>query len=269
MTDLHVDVLGDGAPVVFVHGSFGTALGTFSEQRPLARRFRLMLVDRRGFGRSPGGEELGWATDMRDVAQILAEVGGAHLVGHSYGGIACLLGAGLQPERTRSIVAIEPPAFELARGDADAERVGAAWKAASDRAAGLSAQQYVREWGRAVGYSSFDIATWTADFVDSDWAAAESSRKERWPGDAPIDTEALARAGFPKVLARGAWRPEVAGGREAVGAGFAAVCEAIAGRIGGRVVVFEHSAHNPQREEAESFNALLRETWDAASLGDS
>jgi pimeloyl-ACP methyl ester carboxylesterase len=97
---------------------------------------------------------------------------------------------------------------------------------------------------------------------DRDRGADEASRRERWPGDAPIDFDALASAPFEKVLVRGAWRPEVVG-REGAGWEFAAVCRVLAERIGGKVVVFDRSAHNPQREEPEAFNRLLRELWAA------
>jgi pimeloyl-ACP methyl ester carboxylesterase len=39
------------------------------------------------------------------------------------------------------------------------------------------------------------------------------------------------------------------------------VYEVIVQAIDGRVVVFKDSAHNPQMEEAEQFNSLLRGVW--------
>lgn len=62
-------------------------------------------------------------------------------------------------------------------------------------------------------------------------------------------------------LARGAWRPEIAPGRDTVAQAHRAVCELVAGRIGGEVVVFEDSTHNPQLEEPERFNELLLGIW--------
>ncbi len=46
-----------------------------------------------------------------------------------------------------------------------------------------------------------------------------------------------------------------------VGRAHRAVCEAIARAIGAEMVVFSDSAHNPQMEEPEKFNDLLRRTW--------
>lgn len=264
MSDLHVESLGDGPPVVLVHGSFGTGSGAFEAQKPLADGHRLLLIDRRGFGETPAGDDVGWKTDSEDLVSLLEELGGAHLVGHSYGGVVCLLAAGARPDLVRSVVAIEPPVFAAAAGDPQADAVAQQSRAVAERADELSTEDYVREWGATVGQSRFEVAAWTEGFSAADWAAADSSRRERWAGDAPIPYDALAAASFPKVLARGGWNPELVGHKAKVGAAFAAVCQAIADRIGGELVTFGESTHNPQREEAPAFNELLRTTWPAA-----
>jgi pimeloyl-ACP methyl ester carboxylesterase len=256
VTDLHLDSFGEGVPAVFVHGSFGWGLDTFPEQRALADSHRIVLVDRRGFGRSPPSPQ-GWPTDVEDVAALLDELGPAHLIGQSYGAVVSLLAAGLRPERVYSLVAIEPPAFEAARGNPSADAATAALKPVYERAPELSAEQFVEAWATGGGRSLEEAQEWTATFGEQDWAAVEASRHERWPGDAPFDFEVLAAATCPKLLVRGAWPS----GREEPGKGFRAVCETIAERIGGRVVAFEDSAHNPQIQEPERFNQLLREVW--------
>ena len=113
MESLHVEVLGDGPAAIFVHGTFGWGSDTFPEQRTLANRYRIMLVDRRGFGGSRSMDAAGWPVDMYDIAELLDEVRAAHLVGHSYGAVVALLAAGLRPERVLSLVAIEPNALRL------------------------------------------------------------------------------------------------------------------------------------------------------------
>src|SRR5438105_4834707 len=51
--DLHVDVWGAGEAVLFVHASFGDGTQDWVAQRPLAGRYRMLLLDRRGYGNSP------------------------------------------------------------------------------------------------------------------------------------------------------------------------------------------------------------------------
>jgi pimeloyl-ACP methyl ester carboxylesterase len=124
---VHVTVWGDGEPAVFVHGSFGWGKETWKQQRPLADHYRLLLVDRRGFGASPANGRVDFERDAEDVAELLGD--GAHLVGHSYGGVVSLLAAGRRPGVVRSLTLIEPPAFGVARGI----RLWRSWSVTSGR----------------------------------------------------------------------------------------------------------------------------------------
>ena len=262
---LQIERLGAGEPAVFVHGSFGSAASAFSGQRPLSDDNELLFVDRRGFGGSAAAEDVGWQTDAADVASLLDEVGRAHLVGHSYGGVVCLLAAGMRPDAVASLVAVEPPLFTAAAGDPAADELIEKTRAVAERAPELDIEDFMREWGASLGQSRFEVQAWTEGFSEADWAAAESSRRERWPGDAPVDYDVLAAAGFPKVLIHGGWNPEVVGHKAKVGAGFAAVCRAVAQRIGGEIESFGGSAHTPQHDEAAAFNELLRRVWASAA----
>ena len=202
----------------------------------------------------------GWPTDMHDVAQLLDELGPAHLVGQSYGAVVVLLAAALVPQRVLSLAVIEPPAFAVVPGDPDVDATAAALRPVHERAPKLSREQFVTEWARARGMAEERIAEWTASFGPEEWAAAEASRRERCLGDAPLDLKKLGEAAFPKVVVRGAWPAELAG-REGAGRDFAAICQSLAERIAAELVVFERSCHNPQIEEHEAFNRLLRDLW--------
>src|SRR5687767_10885004 len=51
---LHVEVWGEGTPVVLVHGSLATSQEEWEAQRPLVDEgFRFLAPDRRGYGASP------------------------------------------------------------------------------------------------------------------------------------------------------------------------------------------------------------------------
>jgi pimeloyl-ACP methyl ester carboxylesterase len=255
-----METFGAGVPAVLVHGSFGWGAETFPAQRALADDYQIILVDRRGFGGSKSEQSDGWPTDMRDIARLLDDLGPAHLVGQSYGAVVVLLAAALRPKQVLSLTAIEPPVFDLARGDPDADATAAALRPVFDRAPKISREQFVTEWARARGMSEERIAEWTASFGPEEWAAAEGSRRERYLGDAPIDLETLRAAAFPKVLVRGSWPTELAG-QEGAGRDHAAICEALADQINAKLVVFERSCHNPQIEEHQAFNRLLRNVW--------
>ncbi len=95
-----------------VHGSFGWGEDTFGKQRPLSDQYRLKLVDRRGFGKSPLTKRVDFDSDANDIANVLSD--GAHLVGHSYGAVVSLLAARRRPNAVKSLTVIEPPAFKIA-----------------------------------------------------------------------------------------------------------------------------------------------------------
>jgi len=105
-TDLHVTSMGQGERLVFVHGSGGWGEESFAEQRELAAQFRVELVDRRGFGDSPSTSRVDWEVDARDLEALLDLP--AHLVGHSYGAIACLLCPRSTPENRPLIDSSKP-----------------------------------------------------------------------------------------------------------------------------------------------------------------
>src|SRR5687767_5251719 len=105
-------VLGEGPPVMLVHGGVGPG-PTWKAQEALRRRWRLVIVTRRGFRPSPAADRQDFELDAGDLAQLLAREP-AHCVGFSYGAVGLALAAGRNPERIRSLTLIEPPLFSLA-----------------------------------------------------------------------------------------------------------------------------------------------------------
>lgn len=110
-----------GPRVVMVHGG---AQGTnaaghanFHAQEALgAQGWQLLVPDRPGHGQSPHpGRPDDAEADGMWVADLLGE--GAHLVGHSFGGLVALAAAGLRPQAVRSLTLIEPALLKMATGD--------------------------------------------------------------------------------------------------------------------------------------------------------
>ena len=116
MSDLFVDCWGTGTPVVLVHGSLATGTDEWDAQRSIADEgFRLLVLDRRGYGRSPEVEGEDFLRDAEDIAQVMGD--GAHLVGHSYGGLGVLFAAARRPEATLSLTMLEPSGADQPMGD--------------------------------------------------------------------------------------------------------------------------------------------------------
>lgn len=109
-------VLGEGPPLVLVHGDFNTGMMAWRRQAQDPGGRRLLIPDRRGYGDSPLLRSV--HTVARDAADILAAASGAgadafDLAGHSYGGLVAIEIARIAPERVRSLVLVEPPMMAL------------------------------------------------------------------------------------------------------------------------------------------------------------
>jgi len=256
--ELHVTTWGDGEPAVLVHGSFGWGEETWREQRPLADRYRLLLVDRRGFGRTPPRDErVDFELDADDVAALLGRGPRAHLVGHSYGGVVTLRAAARRPGAVRSLCVIEPPALALVRGRPDAEEFIARVDAAADEAS--DPEDYRARFLRAFGFSPAQERLKMDAF-----SAAQASWAERSPAEAEIPVDELADADFPKLVVRGAWDAAPPEARTRGAPVFGAICEVLVERLHAESAVFPGAAHNPQLLGAP-FNERLRAFWESAA----
>ena len=197
-----MDVFGDGEPAVFVHGSFGWGIDSFSEQ--------------------------------------------------------------VAPAAVRSLVAIDPTLFDHAPDSHAAREMALALGAVYRSAPEMDIQAFVDAWGTAWGRSPEAQRAWVEGLGENDWAAAEATRRERYPGDAPVDFDILASATFPKVVVSGAWPTDIAPGRERARDALNDVADAVATRIGAARAVFPRSTHGPQWEEPQDFNGFLRRVWTSA-----
>ena len=109
-TRLHTDRLGNGPPIVFVHG-MGTSAATWQRcTELLADRFTTIAVDLLGHGGSPVPDDPDEYTRDRtlaDLDDVLADLDQpAVLVGHSLGGYLALAHAATRPNAARAIVVL-------------------------------------------------------------------------------------------------------------------------------------------------------------------
>jgi pimeloyl-ACP methyl ester carboxylesterase len=85
---LHAVEIGEGRPVVLLHGLLGQARNFGAVQRRLAAGRRVIALDLRNHGASPHAEGMGYRDMAADVAETLAALGAlpAAVIGHSMGG---------------------------------------------------------------------------------------------------------------------------------------------------------------------------------------
>ncbi len=114
--ELHYETAGSGPPLVLVHGSWVDHHSWDAAFGPLSEAFRVVALDRRGHGLSEPGQPPGSILeDADDVGALIAELelGSAHVAGSSWGGSIALWLAARRPDLVRSVVAHEPPLFDL------------------------------------------------------------------------------------------------------------------------------------------------------------
>lgn len=242
---VYAEVWGRGEPVVLVHGSLATGNDEWGAQLPLVHEgFALTVFDRRGYGRSEPAAGEDYLVDAADVVELLGN--GAHLVGHSYGGLGAMFAATQRPEAVRSLTLLEPAA---ASASSHPE-----WRALMDSVAHMWSSdaadlEWVVEFLTAVGSDPSELP---AELVESAAELAPLLRNGRSFHDAVLPLDLLAAAPFPKLVVSGA---------HAVG--WDAMCADLAARIGGRIAFVPGAGHEIQFA-GDAINELLAQFWRSA-----
>ncbi|MBA3653452.1 MAG: alpha/beta fold hydrolase [Actinobacteria bacterium] len=248
---MKTEVLGRGVPVMFVHGALTNGPVSWSKQKPLGERWRLIVLNRPGFAPNPPVKRSDFDSDARAVAALLREEAPAHLVGHSYGGLIALLAASRAPEAVLSLTVIEPPVFSLMRGDADIE-ASLAGHAALVATHDGDLRAFLTAFTASLGGNASSVPNpLPPDLVQH----AQLLLDERLPSEATIPAATLAKAAWPKLV--------VSGGHSAM---HARMCDTLAAALEPRVqrAVLTGRGHSVQRL-GEPFNELLEKFMLAAT----
>jgi pimeloyl-ACP methyl ester carboxylesterase len=234
-TSLEVVVWGSGPRVVLVHGSISNGPATWSEQRPLAERWQLEVVNRRGYGKSPAPvSRSDFEEDAQDIAALLGD--GAHLVAHSYGAIGALYAAALRPQAVRSLVVNEPPAFGLAKGNAAAAAMMAA-QAAIQR--DVEPRVFLESFLRVIYSGSGTPPSPPDPLPPALEQGVRTTMAQRPPWDANIPLDALKRTSFPKLV--------ISGGHHGA---YEAVCDVLHRELRTERATIRGAGHNVPRTGA-------------------
>ena len=254
------DGAGAEAPsVVLIHGSMTWGTACFERQRSLTDGYCLLVLDRRGYGSSPDIDRSDYDVDAADVLELLGE--GAHVVGHSSGGVVAMLAAGRRPQAVRSLTLIEPAAFRVAANHpAVAAALERMRRAVASMPPDASPANYLRLSAEAMGLPLPEV---TSDHL----RAARTALRERPSWDAEIPVDPLASASWPKLVITGTWDAASPEYRAWVGEAMMTCGGIVADRIGGILLRVAGAAHEPHREQAALVNAALRDVWDRGQIG--
>lgn len=139
--DLAYDVIGEGPPLVVLHGLFGSARNWRGIAKRLADRRRVYSVDLRNHGDSPWDDDMNYPAMADDLRAFLErhDIAGAAVMGHSMGGKAAMALALLYPEQVSRLIVVDvaPVAYDArlrtyARAMADVDLGAASRRAEVD-----------------------------------------------------------------------------------------------------------------------------------------
>ncbi|MDH5415272.1 MAG: alpha/beta fold hydrolase, partial [Flavobacteriaceae bacterium] len=111
---LHSKILGNGEPLLILHGFFGMGDNWKSLGNTFAEKYEVHLIDQRNHGRSFHSDEFSYEVMVEDLFNYIKhhQIDYANFLGHSMGGKTVMLFAMTYPEFVnRLIVADIAPRF--------------------------------------------------------------------------------------------------------------------------------------------------------------
>lgn len=106
---LHYRELGEGKPMIILHGLFGFSDNWQTHAKKLADYYRVILVDLRNHGHSPWSNEFSYDIMAQDVINLCEdlELSEVILVGHSMGGKTAIRVAQMREDLLEKLVVVD------------------------------------------------------------------------------------------------------------------------------------------------------------------
>jgi esterase len=106
---LNYKVLGQGDPIIILHGLFGMLDNWQTLARKLAEKYTVFIVDQRNHGRSPHTETHDYPSMAEDLCLFMESqfVLKAHIIGHSMGGKTAMQFATHYPDMVDHLVIVD------------------------------------------------------------------------------------------------------------------------------------------------------------------
>lgn len=106
---LHYRILGEGQPLIILHGLFGSADNWQTLAKGFAEKNKVVLVDMRNHGHSPHTDEMNYDAMAEDIYELIQEenLENSILMGHSMGGKAAMYFAQKHEELLDKLIIVD------------------------------------------------------------------------------------------------------------------------------------------------------------------
>jgi esterase len=107
--NLACDTVGEGPPLLVLHGLFGSGGNWRGVARALAASFTVYCIDLRNHGSSPWSDSMAYADMADDVLQLMDKLGleTSAVMGHSMGGKTAMALALRHPQRVSRLIVVD------------------------------------------------------------------------------------------------------------------------------------------------------------------
>ena len=109
--------IGEGKPLIVLHGLFGSADNWLSIAKELGSQFKIYLVDQRNHGQSPHHSEFNYLAMAADLKEWIVEQGieMPHILGHSMGGKTAMQYCALHGKEMDRLIVVDigPKAYPV------------------------------------------------------------------------------------------------------------------------------------------------------------
>ena len=109
--------LGQGKPIIILHGLFGSSDNWLTQAKLLAPHYKLFSVDQRNHGQSPHSDDFDYPSMVADLNELIQHQGISDpvIIGHSMGGKTAMNFALAHPDKISKLVVVDisPRAYNL------------------------------------------------------------------------------------------------------------------------------------------------------------
>lgn len=110
-------VVGEGQPIVILHGIFGSSDNWLTQARLMSAKYKVYTIDQRNHGLSPHDDAFDYPSMVNDLAEFIEQhnIDEPVVIGHSMGGKVAMNFALAHPDKLQKLIVVDiaPKAYDL------------------------------------------------------------------------------------------------------------------------------------------------------------